>query len=333
MTIKRGQLVDSVNYLRRDPPMDPFVDRARRFNRFYVRTIGVLGETSPDSRFTAAETRVIQELARREGPTARQVGNALELDPGYLSRILKRLQAQGLVTRTMAEDDRRRHRLALTEAGREAFAGLDRGARDSVAALFAHLPAPALDQLSNGMAEIEALLSPQHPAEVVLRERRPGDLGWVVERHARLYAEEFGWDSRFETLVARVVAEMTAAPDPARERCWIAERGGQRLGCLFLAREDAETARLRLLLVEPPARGSGIGRRLVEAAVGFARRAGYGEVVLWTHRELHAARRIYAGAGFRKTAEWLQHDFGPVSTGETWRLILRRAALEDERED
>ena len=313
--------------------MDPFVDRARRFNRFYARTVRTLGESYPETGFTAAETGVISELARHEAPTAGQIGQALELDPGYLSRILKRLQAQGLVTRTTAEDDRRRHCLALTDTGRETFNGFDQGARDSMTALVAHLPAPALDQLSNGMAEIEALLSPQHSAEVSLRERRPGDLGWVVERHARLYAEEFGWDARFETLVARVVAEMTAAPDPARERCWIAERDGQRLGCLFLAREDAETARLRLLLVEPSARGSGLGRRLVEAAVGFARRAGYSEVVLWTHRELHAARRIYAGVGFRKTAEWLQHDFGPVSTGETWRLILRRAALEDDRGD
>ena len=158
--------------------------------------------------------------------------------------------------------------------------------------------------------------------------RRPGDLGWIVERHGRLYAEEQGWDARYETVVARMVAEMTAAPDPARERCWVAERDGQRLGCVFLAKDDADTARIRLLLVEPAARGAGLGRRLVEAAVAFARRAGYREIVLWTHRELHAARRIYASIGFRKTEEWQHHDFGPVSTGETWRLVLRRAAIE-----
>ena len=202
-----------------------------------------------------------------------------------------------------------------------------------MAALVAHLPPPALERLSNGMAEIEALLTPAPPAQAILRDRRSGDLGWVVERHGRLYAEEFGWDVRFETLVARIVAEMTAAPDPARERCWIAERDGQRLGSVFLAKDDDETARLRLLLVEPSARGQGLGRRLVEAAVAFARRAGYREIVLWTHRELHAARRIYAEAGFRKTAEWLHHDFGPVSTGETWRLVLRRAELEEAGED
>jgi GNAT superfamily N-acetyltransferase len=200
-------------------------------------------------------------------------------------------------------------------------------------ALVAHLPPPALERLAGGMAEIEALLTPEPSAQVALRDRRPGDLGWVVERHASLYAEEFGWDARFETLVARIVAEMTAAPDPARERCWIAERDGQRLGCVFLARDDAETARLRLLLVEPAGRGQGLGRKLVEAAVAFARRAGYREVVLWTHRELHAARRIYGAIGFRKTEEWIHHDFGPVSTGETWRLVLRRAALETTEAD
>lgn len=308
--------------------MKPFIDRARRFNRFYTRAIGMLGEGYLGSGFTLAEARVIYELANREAPTARAVGKALQLDPGYLSRILKRLQVQGLVDRARSDGDRRQHRLTLTDAGREAFAGLDQGARESMAALVAHLPPPALERLSNGMAEIEALLTPKPSAQIVLRDRRPGDLGWVVERHARLYAQEYGWDVRFETLVARIVAEMTAAPDPARERCWIAERDGQRLGCVFLARDDDETARIRLLLVEPSARGEGLGRKLVEGAVAFARRAGYRELVLWTHKELHAARRIYAGVGFRKTEEWLHHDFGPVSTGETWRLALRRAALE-----
>jgi DNA-binding MarR family transcriptional regulator/GNAT superfamily N-acetyltransferase len=312
--------------------MEPFVDRARRFNRFYTRAIGMLGEGYLGSGFTLAEARVIYELANRQAPTARQIGQALELDAGYLSRILKRLEAQGLILRAAAEGDRRSRRLTLTEAGLQAFAALDQGARDSMSALVAHLPPPALERLSDGMAEIEALLTARAAAEPVLRDRRPGDLGWVVERHARLYAEEQGWDARFETLVARIVAEMTAAPDPARERCWIAERDGQRLGCVFLAKDDAETARIRLLLVEPAARGLGLGRRLVQAAVGFARRARYREVVLWTHRELHAARRLYAEAGFRKTEEWQHHDFGPVSTGETWRLVLRRAALEEARE-
>lgn len=308
--------------------MDSFIDRARRFNRFYTRAIGMLGEGYLGSGFTLAEARVIYELAQRETPTARHIGAALKLDTGYLSRILKRLEAHGLVISAAAEDDRRRRRLTLTEKGRQAFDGLDRGARDSMASLVAHLPAPALDRLSGAMAEIEDLIGAKPDSRIVLRDRRPGDLGWIVERHARLYAEEQGWDARFETLVARIVAEMTAAPDPGRERCWIAERAGQRLGCVFLARDDDETARLRLLLVEPEARGMGLGRQLVETAVAFARRTGYREVVLWTHRELHAARRLYADAGFRKTEEWLHHDFGPVATGETWRLALRRARLE-----
>jgi GNAT superfamily N-acetyltransferase len=258
------------------------------------------------------------------------VGAALGLDPGYLSRILARLDALGLVSRAPGERDRRERRLGLTPRGREAFTALDEDARGAAAALLAHLPPPAHERLSAAMAEIEALMTPAPRAEAMLRDRRPGDLGWVVERHGRLYAEEQGWDARFETLAARVVAEMTAAPDPARERCWIAERDGQRLGCLFLSRDDSDTARLRLLLVEPAARGQGLGRRLVEAAVAFARRAGYREMVLWTHRELHAARRLFAGAGFRKTEEWLHHDFGPVATGETWRLVLRRAALDSD---
>jgi len=308
--------------------MEQVVDRARRFNRFYTRAIGVLGEGYLDSGFTLAEARVIYELANRPRPTAREVGLALELDPGYLSRILKRLEAQGLVQRAEAEGDRRRRHLSLTPKGRETFAGLDGGARDAMGELIARLGPGEHERLSTAMAEIETLLSPDLKAEIVLRERRPGDLGWIVERHARLYAEEYGWDARFETLVARIAAEMTAAPDPARERCWVAERDGQRLGCVFLAKDDPDTARIRLLLVEPAARGAGLGRKLVEAAVAFARRAGYREVVLWTHRELHAARRIYAGAGFRKTEEWQHHDFGPVSTGETWRLVLRRAAAD-----
>ncbi len=308
--------------------MDPFIERARRFNRFYTRAIGMLGEGYLGSGFTLAEARVIYELAQREAPTSRQIGAALKLDAGYLSRILKRLEGQGLVRRTRAEGDKRQHRLALTPDGRQAFDGLDQGDKDSMAGLIAHLPAPELDRLSGAMDAIEELVAARPAGRIVLRDRRPGDLGWIVERHARLYAEEQGWDARFETLVARIVAEMTAAPDPGRERCWIAERAGQRLGCVFLARDDDDTARIRLLLVEPAARGTGLGRQLVEATVAFARRAGYREMVLWTHRELHAARRIYASAGFRKTEEWIHHDFGPVVTSETWRLALRRAALE-----
>ena len=308
--------------------MDQVVERARRFSRFYTRAIGVLGEGYLDSGFTLAEARVIYELANRPRPTAREVGQILELDPGYLSRILKRLEAQGLVKRALAEGDRRRRRLSLTEEGRATFARLDGGARDAMSELIGRLGPGEHERLSTAMSEIETLLTPDPRAEIVMRERRPGDLGWIVERHARLYAEEYGWDARFETLVARITAEMTAAPDPARERCWIAERDGQRLGCVFLAKDDPDTARIRLLLVEPAARGAGLGRKLVEAAVGFARRAGYREIVLWTHRELHAARRIYADIGFRKTEEWQHHDFGPVSTGETWRLVLRRAAIE-----
>ena len=303
--------------------MDQIIARARRFNRFYTRAIGMLGEGYLGSGFTLAEARVIYELAHRDTPPASEVGAALGLDPGYLSRILKRLEAQGLVTRARAADDRRRRRLTLTPAGLEAHAGLDRGARESMKALIEHLPPEALARLTGAMAEIEGLLGAAPAAEVVLRAPEPGDHGWVVSRHAILYGREQGWDgARFEAHVAELVARLAHDPDPIREGAWIAERDGERLGCVFLARDDETTARIRLLLLEPSARGLGLGRRLVDQCLGFARAAGYRQVVLWTHAQLTAARALYASVGFVKEAEARHSEFGPEVLSETWRLTL-----------
>jgi DNA-binding MarR family transcriptional regulator/GNAT superfamily N-acetyltransferase len=316
-------MIDSVNHLAWDGRMDEdVIERARRFNRFYTGAIGMLDEGYLGSGFTLAEARVIYETASRDAPIASDIGAALGMDPGYLSRVLKRLESQGLIARAKAPGDRRQSRLSLTDKGRDAFAGLDGGARRAMGGLIKHLGSGERRRLAGAMDQIEGLLRPSAPGEPILREPRPGDLGWVVERHAVHYARDQGWDGRFEALVARIVAEMSANPDPKRERCWIAERDGERLGCVFLAKDSDDVARIRLLLVEPAARGLGLGRRLARACIDFARQAGYREVVLWTHAELISARRIYADLGFTKTQEWRHADFGPVVVSETWKLRL-----------
>ena len=298
------------------------IERARRFNRFYTGAIGMLDEGYLGSGFTLAQARVIYEVANRAAPIASEIGAALGMDAGYLSRVLKRLEAQGLIARTKAEGDRRQSRLSLTDKGREAFANLDGGARRAMGDLIQHLGPGQLQRLTGAMAQIEDLLQSSAPGELILREPRPGDLGWVVERHGVHYARDQGWDGRFEALVSKIVAQMSENPNPKRERCWIAERDGERLGCVFLAKDSETAARIRLLLVEPAARGLGLGRRLAQACVDFAREAGYREIVLWTHAELVAARKIYADLGFAKTQEWRHADFGPVVVSETWRLAL-----------
>jgi DNA-binding MarR family transcriptional regulator/GNAT superfamily N-acetyltransferase len=302
---------------------DPdIIERARRFNRFYTGAIGMLGEGYLGSGFTLAEARVIYEVASRDAPIASEIGAALGMDAGYLSRIVKRLEAQGLLIRAKAADDRRQSRLSLTPKGQGAYGGLDDGARRSMGDLIQHLGPGERQRLSGAMAQIEGLLTPSEPGEVTLRALRPGDLGWVVERHAVLYGVEQGWNQGFEALTARLVAELGRPKDPARERGWIAERDGQRLGCVFVAKEDEQTARIRLLLVEPAARGLGLGRRLARTCLAYAREAGYRDMVLWTHAQLTAARKIYADLGFTKTQEWRHADFGPVVVSETWKLTL-----------
>ncbi|HET6340758.1 MAG TPA: helix-turn-helix domain-containing GNAT family N-acetyltransferase [Gemmatimonadota bacterium] len=306
------------------------VARVRRFNRFYTGRIGVLEERLLRSPFSLTEARVIYELARLRTTSATTLGDELGLDAGYLSRILRGFRERGLIERRASPDDGRRILLSLTDAGREAFARLDAASADEVRTLLTDLSPPERERLVGAMDEIEELLDPRAPRlelvrphdGVVLRPPRAGDLGWVVHRHGVLYAEEYGWDERFEALVAEIMATFVRTFDPARERCWIAERNGKILGSVFLVRVSDEVARLRCLLVEPDARGLGIGTRLVDACVGFARNSGYRRIVLWTNSVLVDARRLYERAGFRKVHEEPNRDFGKEEVAETWELEL-----------
>jgi DNA-binding MarR family transcriptional regulator/GNAT superfamily N-acetyltransferase len=300
------------------------VAAVRRFNRFYTKQIGALHEGLLQSPFALTEARVLYELAEREGVSATELGRELDLDAGYLSRILRRFGERGLIRRTPSQADRRQSHLWLTERGRAAFALLDQASRAEVGEMLAGLSEPERRTLLDAMSTLERLLGgrrvPERP--YVLRDHRPGDLGWVVHRHGVLYAQEYGWDERFEALVAGIVAQFVERCDPTRERCWIAERDGERLGSVFLVRESEQSAKLRLLLVEPKARGLGIGTRLVQQCEAFARQAGYRTIRLWTNSVLHGARRIYERAGYRLLHEEPHHSFGHDLVGETWELQL-----------
>ena len=301
------------------------VGAVRRFNRFYTRQIGVLNEGLLESPFTLAEARVLYELAHRDRPMAAALARDLGLDAGYLSRLLGGLRRRGLVAGSAAKADRRQSLLSLTRQGRDAFGRLDRRSAAQVGALLGGLDPGAHSRLLAAMGTIESLLGagPRDDREpYLLRLHQPGDLGWVVHRHGALYAQEYGWDDRFEALVARVVAEFVEHYDPKRERCWMAERGGEIVGSVFLVRHTKTTAKLRLLLVEPSARGLGIGTRLVSECVRFARQARYRKITLWTNSILLAARHIYKKAGFRLVHKERHHSFGHALVGETWDLTL-----------
>jgi DNA-binding MarR family transcriptional regulator/GNAT superfamily N-acetyltransferase len=304
-------------------PLSHRIAAVRRFSRHYTRVIGALQEGLLHSPFGLTEARVLYELAQRDGVTASELVRDLDLDAGYLSRILARFERDGLLAREPSAADRRQVRLALTGAGHAAFAPLDERSRDEMGALLSGLSEPAQASLVSAMSRIETLLGGSHPDPWLLRQHRSGDIGWVVARHGALYAEEYGFDHRFEALVARVAGDFLAQHDPARERCWIAERDGVNVGSVFLVRKSDEEAKLRLLLVEPAARGLGIGRRLVEECLRFAREAGYRRVTLWTNEVLTAARAIYQQAGFRLVASAPHCDFGPPMVGEDWELELR----------
>jgi DNA-binding MarR family transcriptional regulator/GNAT superfamily N-acetyltransferase len=303
---------------------DPTVQAVRAFNRFYTRQIGVLGEKHLESSFSLTETRVLYELSHREHPTASEIARELALDAGYLSRILLRFEKKGLVARQRSAIDARQSHLQLTGAGKSAFAPLDHGASRQVGGMLNALSDTERAQLVGAMHRIQTLLHASRGAkgEIGLRGHRPGDMGWVVHRHGVLYAQEYGWDERFEALVAEIAAGFIRNFDPQRERCWIAERDGAPVGSVFLVRTSDEVAKLRLLLVEPEARGTGLGRRLVEECVAFARNCGYRKITLWTQNILHAARHVYETVGFRVVAEERQALFGPEMTAETWELPL-----------
>lgn len=305
------------------PALQHRVAAVRRFSRFYTRTIGALREGLLHSPFSLTEARVLYELAQRAGVTATELGRELGLDAGYLSRILQRFERDGLLVRASSETDRRQALLSLTDAGRDAFTQLDARSREEVGTVLATLSEPAQVSLVAAMGRIETLLGESRTAPWLLRQHRPGDIGWVVARHGALYAEEYGLDARFEALVAQVAGEFLAGHDPARERCWIAEHDGINVGSVFLVRKSDQIAKLRLLIVEPTARGLGIGRRLVAECIGFAREAGYRGITLWTNDVLTAARSIYQQAGFRLVASAPHRDFGPPMVGEDWELSLR----------
>ena len=305
--------------------LDGRVEAVRRFNRFYTQKIGVLDEGLLHSPYSLTEVRVLYELAHRDRPVAAGLGKELGLDAGYLSRILRGFRAKGLVDRRPSDSDGRQSVLSLTARGRRALAPLEARASEEIAALLKRLPEPRQIRLVGAMRIIESVLEPfaGSQAPYLLRQHQPGDMGWVVQRHGELYAEEYGWNERFEALVAAIVARFIERFDPRRERCWIAERDGERLGSVFLVKDSGLTARLRMLLVEPEARGLGIGSRLVDECVRFARQAGYRRIRMWTQSILLAARKIYRRAGFRVLREEPEHHgFGKNLIAETWELKL-----------
>ena len=301
------------------------IEAVRAFNRFYTRRIGVLGDHLLRSPYSLAEMRVLYELAHRGAPTATELGRDLGLDGGYLSRILRRFETQKLLVRTPSKDDGRRSLLRLTARGRKTFAPLNRRARADIASLLDPLSAFEQRRVVDAMSTIEATLSPGQQAGYTLRSHQPGDMGWVVHRHGALYWDEWRYNAEFEALVARIVADFLDHLDPARERCWIAERNGAMVGSVFLVAKSRTVAKLRLLLVEPSARGLGLGRRLVTECIDFARKAGYRKITLWTQSELTAARAIYKSAGFTLTNSHAHDAFGRRGlVAETWDLDLSR---------
>ncbi len=304
------------------------VDAVRRFNRFFTRQIGVLREGLLHSPYSLAEARILFEIAHRDRSlTASDLSRELGLDSGYLSRMLARLEQQGLIGKLRSQTDARRRLLSLTQEGREAFSTLDARSREEVAEMLGDLSEGDQLRLLEAMRAIEGVVgggsARGFKAEpFFLRQHEPGDMGWVVHRHGVLYAKEYGWDERFEALVARIVADFVDGYDPARERCWIAEMGGEIVGCVFVVRASDKVAKLRLLLVEPEARGLGLGTRLVEECVRFARNRSYEKLTLWTNSVLGAARRIYEEHGFELVEEKEHHSFGKDLVGQNWELTL-----------
>ncbi len=307
------------------PTIDPpAVAAIRRFNRFHTRWVGALGGDLHGSGFGLTEARVLYELAQRDGWRAGELARELGLDPAYLSRLLKRFVGLGWLERGRAQGDGRALELKLTAAGHAAFAPLDDASRRQAGAILTRLGEAEQISLMATLDRAQALLSgaPQARPTPLIREHRPGDIGWVISAHARLYAQEYGWDISFEALVAEIAAKFLREFQPGRERCCIAELEGTPVGSAFVVRESEEVAKLRLVLVEKRAQGFGLGKRLVQEAVGFARAAGYRRMVLWTNDILHAARAIYVAEGFRLVAEEKHHSFGQDLVGQNWELDL-----------
>jgi DNA-binding MarR family transcriptional regulator/GNAT superfamily N-acetyltransferase len=314
-----------------DIPSDATPDRTavkaiRHFNRFYTRRIGIL-DPYLGSELSLTDVRVLYELAHREAPVASEIGRDLHLDGGYLSRILRRFEASGWLAREPDSRDARQSLLRLTETGHQAFAPLQQRSRDEAAALIAPLPPAQRKQVIDAMTTLQTLLDPTQapvarPQTALLREPAPGDIGWVVQQHGEIYAREYGWNSDFEALVAEIAGHFLRKFKPGWERCWIAELDGERVGAVFVVRKSASVAQLRLLILSPKARGLGLGARLTDECLAFARAKGYRKMVLWTNSCLAAARGIYAARGFQLTKSEPYEGFGQQLVGETWELKL-----------
>jgi len=298
-------------------------DVVRRFNRFYTRRIGALQAHYLGSPFPLPQARVLYELGQRGPCTASELGADLDLDLGYLSRLLQGLRRLKLVAGERSAHDARHVRLSLTPKGRKAFATLDDASRQATQEMLSPLPAPRRERVVQALQTAHAILEGPAKSSITLRAHRPGDMGWVVERHGVLYEREYGWGALFEALVADIVAKFLRDFDAKREHCWIAERDGERIGSVFVVREARQTAKLRLLLIEPEARGEGLGKRLVQECIDFSRRAGCRKLVLWTHDNLTAARAIYEQLGFRRVKTEPHRQFGVPVVGEYWELELK----------
>jgi DNA-binding MarR family transcriptional regulator/ribosomal protein S18 acetylase RimI-like enzyme len=296
----------------------------RRFNRFYTQNLGLLRPDWLDGAFSLTEARVLYEIKHRDGVTASHIARDLGLDAGYLSRILRGFHKNGLIRKDVSPNDGRQSLLAMTARGRKAFDPLERRTERQVGELLGRLSASEQDHLISAMHAIETMIlsKPKAESEIILDQPRPGDLGWVIAKHAELYAQEFGWAENFEGLCAQIVADFVSHFDPKCERCWIAKIGDQNVGSVFLVKDSEEVARLRLLLVDPAARGCGLGTRLTDECIGFARTRGYRTITLWTHQVLTVARHIYERAGFRLTSSEPRRSFGQDVVSEHWDLAL-----------
>lgn len=298
----------------------------RDFNRFYTRQIGLLDQGFLGSPFTLTEVRVLYELAHRDSPTATRIARELSLDPGYLSRLLRKLERQGHLARGRDAQDGRQRPLRLTRAGRRVFESLDRASGEQISGMIGTLTAAQVGELVGSMQTVRRVLQPDAPATAyTVRALRVGDIGWIIHRQGLLYAGEYGWDVTYEGLIAEILGAFVRQFDPTAENAWVAERAGAIVGSVFLVRESAAIAKLRLLYVEPSARGLGIGRQLVDTCIAAARAKGYHTLRLWTNDVLVSARRIYQAAGFRLVKEERHHSFGKDLVGQTWELAVKEA--------
>jgi DNA-binding MarR family transcriptional regulator/N-acetylglutamate synthase-like GNAT family acetyltransferase len=301
------------------------IEAVRQFNRFYTKQIGVLSEALLESSFSLTEARVIYELAQRGSTTASELGSELSLDAGYLSRIVCKFEQRRLIIKRPSEADARQSVLSLTARGRKEFESLNQLSRNQVEEILNDLTPLDQSRLVGAMRTIEEILGAPLKVEkisYILRPPHAGDMGWVVQSNGSLYAQEYGWDETYEALVAQIVSDFVKNYDPKRERCWIAEKDGENIGCVFLVKESDQVARLRLLIVDPKARGLGVGKRLVDECTRFARQAGYKKITLWTNSVLLAARGIYDKAGYKLVKAEKHHSFGHDLIGETWELDL-----------